>query len=398
VLRDRWHVHAALFATLGWLLYLAAGDPRGASAGLDSGVTWWQYLIIQATWWPRYAIGSLWPAWLCFDHGPVVQSQPLVTWGQFFPRVFVPLIVALAGLIVLGVRRPAAGWVMLTAAMVLAPSSSVVPIATEALADHRGYLPRAAVLALVVVWAHGVAQARWSRALAVGVWVAWVVGFSAMTVRYNELLRDPVALWQDVVRKYPLNARASNNLGQALIDYRGDEQHLREAIVVLRGTDSLSPGDTRVLNNLALAHARLGESDAAIAIYSDALAVDPRNATVLNNRGALYRDLGRDDDAMTDFAAALQAEPGHRRAMYNRAMLLLDRGDTAIAEAELRELTQAWPDYAHSHYGMGRVAESRGDWPAAIEAYERALQLNPRFAEARGHLENCLAQQRGDGD
>lgn len=395
VWRDRGQVHALMFATWAWLIFLVAGDPRGGSAGFDTEVSWVQYAVLQVGYWPAQVARSIIPSGMRFDHGPVLWPHPVIP-----PRVYW----ALAAVVILGIAIPVVyrfwyrkpvGWVMLTAAMIMAPSSSVIPIATQVHAEHRGYLMRAAVLLLVILWVAIVVKRRWLRRVAWGVWLCWLIAFSVMTMNFNDLLADPIELWADAANHHPLNARAYNNLGQALIDHSdGDEKQLRDAILILHRALELSPNDARVINNLALAHARLGENETAIELYDDAITIDPRNATAHNNRGAALRALGRDDEALEAFNNSLDASPGYRRAVYNRAMLLLDRGDVTAASADLYKLTRAWPDYAQGHYGLGRVHEAKGDLPSATASYERALHLSPNFAEAREHLEACRASAR----
>src|SRR5262245_63090710 len=65
--------------------------------------------------------------------------------------------------------------------LILAPSSSIVPILTEVMAERRMYLPLAAVVTLVVLAGHTLVASRRPRLASVLLTVALVV-LSALTV------------------------------------------------------------------------------------------------------------------------------------------------------------------------------------------------------------------------
>src|SRR6185436_19782962 len=116
------------------------------AAGYGYGWTWWSYLVTQTAVITQYLRLSLIPVPLVFDYGwPPAPSLLSVA-----PQAALIVALALATVWLVVKRRPigfAGAWLFL----ILAPSSSVLPIATETAAEHRMYLPLAAVLATVVV-------------------------------------------------------------------------------------------------------------------------------------------------------------------------------------------------------------------------------------------------------
>jgi tetratricopeptide (TPR) repeat protein len=52
------------------------------------------------------------------------------------------------------------------------------------------------------------------------------------------------------------------------------------------------------------------------------------------------------------------------------------------AEALLRRVMEQRPDNGHAHYFQGMLLRLRGELPAALEAYSRAIELNPSLANA----------------
>ena len=98
-----------------------------------------------------------WP--LAFDYYDWPQAHsPLDVWPQAL------LVSALFALTVLAViRKWPAGFAGAVFFLVLAPTSSLLPIPTEVAAEHRMYLPLAAVIALTLLSAFGLMRSRAAR-------------------------------------------------------------------------------------------------------------------------------------------------------------------------------------------------------------------------------------------
>ena len=145
--RVRWPLYAGLAATWVVLAVLVAGNPRSGSAGFGLGDwTWWSYLRTQAGVVVHYLRLAAVPWPLVFDYGwPRAES-----WASVMPHALL-----LAGLLALTalavVRRHPAGFAGAWWFVILAPTSSILPIPTEVAAEHRMYLPVAAVVALAVL-------------------------------------------------------------------------------------------------------------------------------------------------------------------------------------------------------------------------------------------------------
>ncbi len=155
VQRRAWHL--ALAAT--WLVLLALllrmGGTRGTAAGLGLGTSWWSYALRQCEAIPAYLGLALWPHPLVLDYGTDVVTNPLAVLapGLLLLGLVAATLLALA-------RWPRVGFVAFSFFAILAPSSSVVPLVTQTMAEHRMYLPLAAVVALAVLAAHRMLGAR----------------------------------------------------------------------------------------------------------------------------------------------------------------------------------------------------------------------------------------------
>jgi Tfp pilus assembly protein PilF len=97
--------------------------------------------------------------------------------------------------------------------------------------------------------------------------------------------------------------------------------------------------------------------------------------------GDRLRDSGDMGKAAFEYFRALRAAPDSATARERIAFLQIDR-DPNVAEGIFAGLIQEQPVRATAHLGRGLAQLQRGDLPAAREALERALELDPRSADA----------------
>ena len=68
-------------------------------------------------------------------------------------------------------------------------------------------------------------------------------------------------------------------------------------------------GITYAYNNLGIAFHKLGQLDAAIKCYENALAIKPDYADAYANRGNVLKDLKRMDEALASYESAITLNP-----------------------------------------------------------------------------------------
>jgi len=388
--RKAWQLRRGLYLALAatWLplplLVAATGWTRGGSAGFNTGVAPWNYWLTQAEAVARYAGLAVWPRPLVFEYGPF-RFQSLAAVAPF-ALVAIPL--AAATLVALRLR-PALGFLGAWLLVILAPSS-VVPVATQTMAEHRMYLPLAAVAVAGVALAHALLGRRSWPLLGLAV---LALGF--LTRARNEDYRSELALWADTVAKRPDNPNARNNLGLALF-HAG---RVREAIEQYQTALRLQPSYPGALNNLGNALDQSGRTTDAIAMYEAALKLEPRYAAAHYNVAKALDRVGRTPEALPQFEESLRIEPGFAQGRVDYGGALSRSGRSAEAVEQFEAALRARPGFAEAHDGLGTALAQAGKVAEAIEEYQTALRLEPDLAEAADHLGVllCGAGRGADG-
>ncbi len=427
-LRRRWPLYLALFATTilvfthgvgAGLLAEVTGQETGATVQRDTvgfgvpGVSWWHYLLTQTGVIARYLQLSVWPAGLVLDY--------------YWPMATGPAEVLAPGLAVLGLlgfsavllwKRPRLGYLAAWFFVVLAPTSSFVPV-KDPIFEHRMYLPLAAVVVAAVLLGYrllGAIRDRLGPApavrLAAGA-VLLVAPLSALgiaTIRRNRVYHSPLAMWQDVAAKQPNSARAHNNLGIALFE----QDRLDEAIAEYRRAFELDPTLRGPGQNLVDLRERFrqagidymeeGDKERALEWFRRADAAAPGDIRVTINLANVLSELNRRDEAIETLrrglSAAGPAAPGNLRAMahYNLGNGLLGAERRQEAIAEYRRAIEADPTYANAYYGLGWVMQLEQRYDEAVEPYGKALELDPEHKQAREELDKLMAHQSREAE
>ncbi len=380
-----WRARRGFYLALGatWLvlaaLLLGTGS-RGGTAGFQGEVSAWAYALTQCRALVRYLALALWPDELVFDYGLGTVRSFGDVWMQ-------ALVIAglLSATVVALIRRPVAGFIGAAFFAILAPSSSVVPIVTQTMAEHRMYLPLALVVTVVVL-----AGFRWLGRVALPASVAAALGLALTTAARNHDYRSEIALWQDTARKYPGNARAHNNLGQAL----QRAGRLDAALASYRRALALQPRYPETHYNLGAALAGRGEWAAAIGHYETALGIEPDYPEALNNLGNALAQTGRLEAAVARYEEAIRRRPSFPEAHNNLGNALLQAGRAAEARTRFERALALRPAYAEALYNLGNALAAAGDMPGALARYEAALAADTRYAAAHVNAGNALLELR----
>lgn len=91
-------------------------------------------------------------------------------------------------------------------------------------------------------------------------------------------------------------------------------------------------------------------------------------------------------NARAEFESALKFDEAFTPARYQLGLLLITSSDLAGAEANLVRVTNAEPRWAGAHAGLGSVYYSSAKFKEAIDAYRKAIAIDPKNAAAYAGL------------
>jgi tetratricopeptide (TPR) repeat protein len=421
--RTRRRLYTGLALTWIVLAYLNVPSPRSGSAGFAAGIDPWTYLMNQTVMIVQYLRLTFWPAGLVINYGAPEQ----LTLPQVLPQAVTVVALVLLTLVAL-LRWPLAGflgaWVWLT----LAPTSSIVPIATEVGAERRMYLPLIALVAGTVFAAHKLfAVARVPARVRAAILVVTTAALSAATLARNQEYGSALTLARTTLARWP-SAVAHGMVGAELAALGRDEEALPE----LRAAAAVDPharynlgitlfnrkdygGAIRELEWLAreypmreevpLARRAIGNAHAAerrwpeaIAEYRLVLSMIPFDDVTrqllidtLVNHGTAMGGAGQTAGAVAAFRQALELDPSNAVARHNLATALFDSGDISGAIAEATRTMATHGADAASHALIGRGLALQGRYDEAVDHLQQALNLTPNDRAIQDDLRQVLA-------
>ncbi len=304
---------AATWLLLALLVFRQHGA-RGNSAGFGLGLSVASYALTQCWGIVHYLWLALWPHPLVLDYGRDVIKHA----GEVVPEgLFLLALLAATG-VALVWRSPARPqgyrWLGFLGACffaILAPSSSVIPLPAQTVAEHRMYLPLAVLLTGAVVGLYALIGRRTAI-----VCCCWAAGLGWLTLARNQDYRSEVAIWGVTAAQRPGNARAQLNLGVVL----ANAGRLPEAEACYEAALRIDPNYADAERDLGDALRGSGRSAEAITHYRRALRLQPDLAEAHNNLGAALGNQGRLAEAVIEFSEAVRLQPDYLEARRNLAL------------------------------------------------------------------------------
>ncbi len=302
----------------------------------------------------------VWPSPLVLDY-----AWPVAPMGQIWGPAIA--LIALIGAAIWGlVRRHPLGFAGAWFFVILAPSSSIVPIQDLAF-EHRLYLSLAGAAGAFVIGGYALAQryagrrsgvsARGSgtrdaretpdtvsasgRVAFAGVIVVLALLLGALTHVRNRDYQSEVAIWADTVAKRPLNARAHLSLGVAL----GRAGRGREALQHTQESLRLNPNSAKAQVNHGIGLLELGRAQEAVRHFEHAIELEPDYVSAHSNLGIAYCQMGRLREGVRHLRDALELDPDCVEAHFNLAIALRELGHPQEAQHHYREAVRIDPRY-----------------------------------------------------
>src|ERR1700719_912445 len=384
-------------------------------------VTWPQAIYSGFALLAGYTKYLLWPAPLSAFHVFHPSLSPLE-----MPVVLGILVVliALALIVYLAKRVPAAAFCILWMGITIAPVLNARWMATNVFTERYLYLPSVGFCWLVAwyamrMWDRGgsssAASATWPRKQLVAAAVVIALLSVSSVVRRNRIWRDDLTLYSRTLQTDPDAAIIRSNLAGFYFE-NGDlaraEQEWRAAlagkpdnVVTMNALGELYTQQgryaeaedmlKRAINqkplygsphyNYGILLQKTGHVPEALVELGRAVTLSPLSAAASRYYGEALAQNGQLDLAESELKRSLQLE-GSFNTLRDLAELYLRLGKNSEAEGVLRRLVSEHPYDSQSHFQLGKILEDARKKEEARREYQAGLSTDPANAEARQAL------------
>ncbi len=145
---------------------------------------------------------------------------------------------------------------------------------------------------------------------------------------------------------------------------------------VLEQTEILLRGEPRNMsyrNLKAVALGKIGDFDAAIALYEEVLAEHPGYSRIWHSYGHTLKTAGRTDAAVAAYRRSIAIEPHYGEAYWSLANLKTFRftdDDVAVMEAQIARADLGEEDRFHFDFALGKALEDRREFEPSFRHYD----------------------------
>jgi tetratricopeptide (TPR) repeat protein len=187
------------------------------------------------------------------------------------------------------------------------------------------------------------------------------------------------------------------------------QENYAEAISAYEQAIAIDPYNSSVWNRLGLAQMKSGRNEDAVVSFEKAVGLDPYYSAAWNNKGDAQTLLGRFSEAVQAYDRALAINSNDIHALVKKGNNLQEMGNPGeamkiyeevvrLAEREVRKHPNDAMFDASLWTTKGDALASLGRYYEALEAYQTALHINPKYEPAMMGSERAnetLLRQRG---
>lgn len=261
--------------------------------------------------------------------------------------------------------------------IILAPTSSIIPL-PEIIVSYRLYLPGLAFYILLVIGIHKAfcyigerkgfdLRRMWQVELVV--FTGIVIFYMTCAYEHNKVWKTELSLWGDAAKKSPNKVRPHYNLGCF---------YEKEGRVIEAWKQFM------ICKVIHLKKRRMSDRELI------------SSSKACNNLGVIYKDAGLYDMAIPILKEAIKIYPKNANAHYNLGNIYLSDGNIEAAEVEHRLATIIDPKHPLAYGSLGAVYELKGMPDEAIKAFTNAVTVNPENATAHMRLGILMLNYRKD--
>jgi tetratricopeptide (TPR) repeat protein len=223
--------------------------------------------------------------------------------------------------------------------------------------DHWQYFGSMSLIGLMAAIVTGLWERLGKRLVACGklLSLGLLLLLGILTWKQCEMYADNETLWKTTVERNQNSWMPHDNYGVALLQNGKVDEAIAEHYKALK----LNPNSAEICNNLANALLQNNQIQEAVANYEKSISINPSNPSTYFNLGNLLL---------------------YHTTQLDYAILHLEKC------LEMERAAGVWQENVYAHYDLGIAFYKRGRIEESVSHYQKALEIQPGFAEARNNL------------
>jgi tetratricopeptide (TPR) repeat protein len=273
----------------------------------------------------------------------------------------------------------AASWILVSLFPVLLVSRIAVP-----LADRDLYLP-----SVGFVWLAASSMERFGRKPSLALLVVTVGVYGTLTLGRLPAWRDDMALLGHELRMNPDSLQVRLLLASEL----ARQGQLHPSLLVVDEILKRHPDHPEALLNKAGLLSTMQDWSGVRSICVKVFAKDAKSPRCLLSMGFIDEHEGRLTEAHENFARAFRGDSSLSQALLHQGIVEARMGRLPEAARTLESAVEQNPT-ASALTNLGSVYANTGEMQKAVQAFQKAVVVDPSFQPARQYLERALADAR----
>ncbi len=129
------------------------------------------------------------------------------------------------------------------------------------------------------------------------------------------------------------------------------------------------------------------DNQKALALLTEANAKEPNNSEILFKLAYIFQASGDDEEALKYYKQALEIDKNNEYIHNSMATIYRKNGEYTSAKIQLKASLDIDDTNPVTYYNYGNLLVDMQNSEEAVLMYEKAIEINPDFLEARDELE-----------
>lgn len=203
---------------------------------------------------------------------------------------------------------------------------------------------------------------------------------------------EAIAYVQPLAEQWQRNLHLQAVFGNVLVQANRPEEGVAAARRALRRDERFVPA----MVVLVKANLRLGRTELAESVLTQALEVTGQLAELHFLRGRMYQDQGQLTPALESYRRAIELEPGYVEARMALGLQQLAAGNYNDALAQFQTAAQLAPTLVGVRLALGDAYRATRQWQQSMAEFDRAREMDPRNAQVHFNLGMLYREAGGD--